>query len=226
VIDVSQLQPAPRPADVDAPPSTITGAGGRGPGSQPRRRQVRTELEDELVARARTDRAAFGTLYELHHGAVLAFVRRRIHHSSDAEDVAHEVFVKALGAIDRYEIRGWPFHAWLYQIAANAIADHHRRGQRHGGGLDEVSEGMLAGGGSSPDEVAADVDAVRRVWAAAASLPPHQRTALLLQVAADLPSTSRSCGLDLRSTTTRSTPPSGTPASMTSTAVTPAWGIG
>jgi RNA polymerase sigma-70 factor, ECF subfamily len=151
-----------------------------------RRRQAPTELEDALVARARTDRAAFGELYELHRGHVLAFVRSRLRHASDAEDVTQEVFLRALGAIGRYELRGWPFRAWLFQIAANAVADHHSRGRRHGGGLDDVPHGLLAGG-SWPDEVVADIDAVRRSWTAIDALPARQRTALALQVAADLP---------------------------------------
>jgi RNA polymerase sigma-70 factor, ECF subfamily len=157
------------------------------PDLQPHRRhRAPTELEDALVARARTDPAAFGTLYELYHGRVLAFVRSRIHHSSDAEDVTQEVFLRALGAISRYEIRGCPFHAWLFTIAANAVIDQHRRDRRHGGSLDEVPDGVLATG-SSPDEVTADVDAARRTWAAVEALPVRQRTALGLQVAADLP---------------------------------------
>jgi len=160
----------------------------RGPSVSARRarrdRQARSDLEDALVGRARTDPAAFGALYELHHGDVLAFVRSRI--ADDAEDVTQEIFLKALRAIGRYEIRGSSFHAWLFTIAANAIADHHRQGRRRSAALDEVPEGLLPAG-SSPDELAADVDAARRIWAAAGSLTAHQRTALALQVAADLP---------------------------------------
>jgi RNA polymerase sigma-70 factor, ECF subfamily len=160
----------------------------RGPSVSARRarrdRQARTDLEDALVGRARTDPAAFGALYELHHGDVLAFVKSRV--ADDAEDVTQEVFVKALRAIGRYEIRDCPFHAWLFTIAANAIADHHRQSRRRSAALDEVPDGMLTVG-SSPDELAADADAAHRIWAAAGNLPAHQRTALALQVAADLP---------------------------------------
>jgi RNA polymerase sigma-70 factor (ECF subfamily) len=158
------------------------------PDPQPRRRgQARTDLEDALVLRARTDPAAFGALYELHRRSVLAFVRSRIPTPCDAEDITQEVFLKALRAIGRFEIRrGSSFHAWLFEIAANAVADHHRRGRRRSTALDEVPGGLRTTG-SSPDELAADVDATRRIWAAAASLPTHQRTALVLRVAADLP---------------------------------------
>jgi len=34
-----------------------------------------------------------------------------------------------LSAIDRYEVRGVPFAAWLYRIAGNLVANHHRRRQ-------------------------------------------------------------------------------------------------
>jgi RNA polymerase sigma-70 factor (ECF subfamily) len=37
------------------------------------------------------------------------------------------VFQQALANLPRFEWRGVPFAAWLYRIAANALADHWRR---------------------------------------------------------------------------------------------------
>ncbi|MFN8422688.1 MAG: sigma-70 family RNA polymerase sigma factor [Anaerolineae bacterium] len=44
-----------------------------------------------------------------------------------AEDLTAAVFERALVAIERFEVRGVPFVAWLYRIAGNLIANHHRR---------------------------------------------------------------------------------------------------
>jgi RNA polymerase sigma-70 factor (ECF subfamily) len=55
------------------------------------------------------------------------FVRRRVHHEADAEDIVQEVFLRAGKHIDALRDHE-RLSAWLYRIARNAIIDHHRRG--------------------------------------------------------------------------------------------------
>jgi RNA polymerase sigma-70 factor (ECF subfamily) len=43
------------------------------------------------------------------------------------QDLTAEVFQQALANLGRFEWRGLPFVAWLYRIAANAIADRWKR---------------------------------------------------------------------------------------------------
>lgn len=83
--------------------------------------------EDWLVEAARTDRQAFGLLYDRHFDAIYHYIVRRVGDSDAAEDLAGAVWERALTAIERYEIRGVPFAAWLYRIAGNLVANHHRR---------------------------------------------------------------------------------------------------
>lgn len=56
---------------------------------------------------------------------LLAFVRRRVPASSDAEDIVQDILAKAVPALDRLR-RSERLDAWLYRIARNAIADHYR----------------------------------------------------------------------------------------------------
>jgi RNA polymerase sigma-70 factor (ECF subfamily) len=69
---------------------------------------------------------------------VLGYVRRRVHSREDAEDVAQEVMLRIhrhsadIEHVDRMA-------AWVYRIAANAIADHYRRPARR-----EVPSGQAA----------------------------------------------------------------------------------
>jgi RNA polymerase sigma-70 factor (ECF subfamily) len=53
----------------------------------------------------------------------------------------HKVFQQALANIRRFEWRGVPFVAWLYRIAANAIADRSARSAREQGeAVEEVAD--------------------------------------------------------------------------------------
>src|ERR1700720_4173031 len=82
--------------------------------------------EDQLVERAKSDADPFGELDDHFFGHIYRFVFSRLRDQEAAEDVTSEVFFKALRAIGRYKPSGHPFSSWLYQISANAIADHYR----------------------------------------------------------------------------------------------------
>jgi RNA polymerase sigma-70 factor (ECF subfamily) len=89
-------------------------------------------LEDDrrLVEAAQADPARFVEIYERYVDRIYAFVSRRAHDRSVAEDITSQVFEQALRSIGRFEWRGAPFSAWLYRMAANALADHWRADAR------------------------------------------------------------------------------------------------
>ena len=76
-----------------------------------------------LIEAAQRDRRRFGDVYEAYVDRVYAYVARRVRDRADAEDVTAEVFHNALANLGQFEWRGAPFAAWLFRIAANAIAD-------------------------------------------------------------------------------------------------------
>ncbi len=87
--------------------------------------------EDDLVKLARTDRNAFGELFDHFYPLIFAYCTRRLVVRANAEDVASEVFLKvALG------IQGFPgrcvedFRRWLFRIATNEINAHLRQAIR------------------------------------------------------------------------------------------------
>lgn len=126
--------------------------------------------ERDLVARARSEPAAFGRLYRLHAPAILAHVRRRVGESHAAEDLVAEVFLCALAELPRYRDRGIPFRHWLYGIAARRVGRWARRQGRREVELDSDPVDPAA-----PDSV--DVERVRR---ALLGLPPRFQSALTL----------------------------------------------
>lgn len=82
------------------------------------------DRERLLIEAAQKDPSRFAELYEENFRRVWAFVIRRVHDRAAAQDITSEVFHHALANVKRFEWRGVPFAAWLYRIAANAIADH------------------------------------------------------------------------------------------------------
>lgn len=57
--------------------------------------------------------------------ALLSFLHGRVSDAAVAEDLLHEVFLKALAAIDRGAAPA-NLPAWLHRIASNAVVDYYR----------------------------------------------------------------------------------------------------
>jgi RNA polymerase sigma-70 factor (ECF subfamily) len=89
--------------------------------------------ERRRVEAAQKDPRRFADLYEENFERVYAYIARRVGGRDAAEDLTAEVFHQALANLPRYEWRGVPFAAWLYRIAANAIADRGQRAAREQG---------------------------------------------------------------------------------------------
>lgn len=56
---------------------------------------------------------------------LLAFVRRRVSTDEDAEDLVHDVLLRAQKSLPSLGVER--VDAWLYRVARNAIVDHYRR---------------------------------------------------------------------------------------------------
>ena len=83
-----------------------------------------------LIEAAQKDPARFAELYENNFARVYAFIVSRVRDRDAAEDLTAEVFHHALANLERFEWRGTPFVAWLFRIAANAMADRWQRTAR------------------------------------------------------------------------------------------------
>ena len=93
---------------------------------------MKASADDErsLIEAAQADPARFVDLYERHFHRVYAYVARRASSRAEAEDITSEVFEHALANLRTFEWRGVPLLAWLFRIAANALADRWRRASR------------------------------------------------------------------------------------------------
>jgi len=87
--------------------------------------------EDDLVVRARTDRAAFGQLYDCYYGHVVRYCLRRLFDRTIAEDVVADVFLQVASHLGEFAGRtATDFRRWLFRIATNAVNAHLRHSRR------------------------------------------------------------------------------------------------
>lgn len=85
----------------------------------------------QLVRRAQDgDAASFGILYERYFDKVYSYLSFKLGSPTDAEDVAGQVFLKALESLGGYKWTGVPFQAWIFRIAHNMMVDTLRRRSR------------------------------------------------------------------------------------------------
>ena len=125
------------------------------------------EKEAERTRREET----LASLYDVCYDKIARYIFVRIGDQQEAEDLASEVFLKALGALDSYQERGLPMQAWLFKIAHNLVVDQLRkRSKRKAVPLDEVKAFDTA----SPEEVAESRLQVERLGEALRRLSPAQ----------------------------------------------------
>lgn len=131
-----------------------------------------------LVEAAKRDPSRFADLYEGNFDRVYAFIARRVHDRSEAQDLTSEVFHHALANIGRFEWRGAPFAAWLFRIASNAIADHYQRAarERNMPRPDEREE-------ENPEADLDEVEHRARLFGFVDRLPSDQRRVILMRFA-------------------------------------------
>ncbi len=70
-------------------------------------------------------------LYEEYYDKIARYAYVRIGSKTDAEDIAGEVFLKALQSLRTYKERGVPMQAWLFRIAHNLVVDYFRKMKKH-----------------------------------------------------------------------------------------------
>ncbi|HZR55423.1 MAG TPA: sigma-70 family RNA polymerase sigma factor [Terriglobales bacterium] len=133
--------------------------------------------EQLLVEAAQRDPRRFAELYELNFHRVYAYIARRVQSREEAEDLTSEVFHQALAKLKQFEWRGVPFAAWLFRIAANAIADRWKRVGRESGDPvpDDLEENATTGTHSE------DVEQCAVLSQLVESLPADQRRVIIMR---------------------------------------------
>jgi len=135
--------------------------------------EVRKEIDER---RDRENRLA--SLYDEYFDRIAHYIYVRLGDRNEAEDLAGEVFVKALESLKSYEERGIPMQAWLFRIAHNVSVDRLRRK----GKIATVPiDGVPVAAGEDPVAMAEKSIEIERVNEAMQKLTPEQREVMRLR---------------------------------------------
>jgi RNA polymerase sigma-70 factor (ECF subfamily) len=140
---------------------------------------LKGETDAVLVARSQRDRHAFGALYDRYFDAVYRYCYVRLGSAERAEDAAHQIFVRALEGVGRYQESG-RFRSWLFTIAHNVVLNE--LAARPQGMTHEEME-FVMDPAAGPEAEAVPAVELQRVRAALVQLPPDQRQAIALRLA-------------------------------------------
>ena len=135
--------------------------------------EVQKQIDEQREKESR-----LATLYEEYFDRIAHYIYVRIGDRHEAEDLAGEVFLKALESLKSYKERGIPMQAWLFRIAHNASVDHLRKkGRVTSVSIEEVT--IMAR--EDPAAVAEKNIDMEKVREAMQKLTPEQREVVQLR---------------------------------------------
>ena len=149
------------------------------------RQHLPERTDRELVTAAREgDTEAFGLLVRRHQRRVYRLAVHLLKSGAEAEDVTQDTFVRAYGALDRFDGRSEPF-TWIYRICVNLSLNalRSRKTRRASSPDDPRIEGMLVDhrpAAGSPARSSADKQLGRALVEGIDELSDTLRTTLVL----------------------------------------------
>jgi RNA polymerase sigma-70 factor (ECF subfamily) len=144
------------------------------------------DSDESLMLRYRDgDAEAFGQLYARHKAPLYRYFLRQCSNRATAEELFQDVWMKLIGARDRYEVKA-RFTTWLYHMAHNRLVDFYRSHAR-GIALEFEEEdcpdagAAIAGTVAVPERQYAGREQAQRLLALVEALPATQREAFLMK---------------------------------------------
>jgi RNA polymerase sigma-70 factor, ECF subfamily len=136
--------------------------------------------DEESTARGlqRQDPEVWAEVYDRYFSRVYRYIALRVGDKTEAEDLAGQVFLKALESISSFKWRGVPVSAWLFRIAHNQVIDYWRTSKAK---LNSPLEEWLVSDNMDPVlEAERNLD-IQRVFQAVRQLTQAQRDVIELR---------------------------------------------
>ena len=89
------------------------------------------EADKQKIETIEYNENTLASLYDEFYDKIARYAYVHIGNKADAEDLAGEVFLRALQSIKSYEERGISMHAWLFRIAHNLVVDYFRKMKKY-----------------------------------------------------------------------------------------------
>jgi len=138
------------------------------------------ENDAELIVRAQGGEVeAFGELYQRYLDQIYRYIRVRVTEDRVAEDLTEVVFLRSFETLGRYNERGRPFSAFLYQVARNLLVDHYRQ-QKEEVPIEDANQ--MATSTPTVDEHVIQSERIREIGHALTSLPSDYQEVIRLRV--------------------------------------------
>jgi RNA polymerase sigma-70 factor, ECF subfamily len=135
------------------------------------------QKRDKQEQKARYESELSG-LYEEYYDRIARYAFVHIGEKDDAEDIAGEVFLKALKSLDSYQERGVPMQAWLFKIAHNMVVDYLRKKSKFK--IRDIESDVLPVE-EDPVDIAENQIEMEKVKQAMQNLSPDQRQIISLR---------------------------------------------
>jgi RNA polymerase sigma-70 factor (ECF subfamily) len=170
------------------------------------------DADARVIERSWRDGDRFAEIFDRHYADIHAFAARRLG-ASLADDVAAETFLIAFDRRRRYDVRHPSARPWLYGIASNLIARHHRAELRQYRALARAGTAERVEGGAAEtldgwaERADGRLDAAAhraRLAAALVEIAPRDREVLLLVAWAQLTCEEAATALGIPAATARS----------------------
>jgi len=145
----------------------------------PERRQGSSELDAATVEACRaSDPVALRAFVVRYERVVFAFLSRTLGAGPHVEDLAQEVFLRALRALPRFDSAGSARPStWLLTIANRLVIDERRRRRVP---TQPIDADLVAPAPGTPETERTRAEMGRALSRAACALPPDQRDAFVL----------------------------------------------
>ena len=87
----------------------------------------RCELNGEHKPAAQTQEDALASLFDDHYDGVVRYIFVRIGDRAEAEDLAGDVFLRAVESLGSFKGPRGQMRFWIFRVAHNIVVDHYRR---------------------------------------------------------------------------------------------------
>ena len=125
------------------------------------------------------EKDSFGELAERYKNLIYSVVLRMVSDKEDANDLAQEVFIKIYRNLEKYSAE-YKFSTWTIRIATNHVIDWRRKKKQDSVNIEDVTGGLYADGGASPEDEYIAREQSRMLRGLVADLPDIYRVPIVL----------------------------------------------